>query len=177
MVSHYNPIVRTFDQLKDVLSRMTDTPAEQIVPGESLEKLLPLEVRRALWRELRREGLDVPGLQLPSAFGLTAAGSVLLRTLTLTVLLRNLWALLTGLPLGVVTFLLTRPWAVRFPLGLRTAGELALWATRYSDHTDSGYNWTEEEIATKVRMVLAVSLNRQLDEIHMESTLDELGAE
>ena len=43
-------------------------------------------------------------------------------------------------------------------------GELVIYATRFSEHKDSGYQWTRNEIAMKVRMIVAESAGMPLDD-------------
>src|SRR5262249_7512827 len=65
--------------------------------------------------------------------------------------------------------------AVHLPLGLRTVGELVLYSTCFREHRGSGYRWTANEVATKVRLVLAESLGVPLDAVRPENTLAEMG--
>jgi hypothetical protein len=64
--------------------------------------------------------------------------------------------------------------AVHFPLGLRTVGELVIYATPFGEHKDSGYRWTRNEIALKVRMTVAESVGLPLEAIQPETKLAEL---
>jgi hypothetical protein len=82
-----------------------------------------------------------------------------------------------ALPLGLAEHWLSRRRAVHFPFGLRTVGEVVLYLTSFREHKSSGYRWTRNEIATKVRLIFAESLGLPLDAVRPESTLAELGAE
>jgi hypothetical protein len=101
---------------------------------------------------------------------------VLLGTAAVALGVQAWTGLLAVVPLGLLTFMASRPWAVEFPLGLRTAGELSLYLTRFGEHRESGYRWTSNEVAVKVRMVMAESLGLPLDRVRPECTLAELGA-
>jgi hypothetical protein len=68
----------------------------------------------------------------------------------------------------------TRRRAVHFPLYLRTVGELVIYATQFGEHKDSGYRWTRNEIALKVRMTVAESVGLPLEEVQPETKLNEL---
>jgi hypothetical protein len=52
-----------------------------------------------------------------------------------------------------------------------------LCAVDFSRHKASGYRWTRNEIALKVRLVIAESLDLSLDDVQPEKSLVELGAE
>jgi hypothetical protein len=80
-------------------------------------------------------------------------------------------------PLGLLAFWVSRPQAVQFPLCLRTVGELVLAMTSLPDHAESGHRWTRDEIAFKVRLIVAEHLGLPLDVVQEESTFEELGAD
>jgi hypothetical protein len=54
---------------------------------------------------------------------------------------------------------------------------MVLYLTCFREHKASGYRWTRNEIATKVRLVIAESLGLDLEAVQPEQTLAELGAE
>jgi hypothetical protein len=176
-MGYYNPIVRTFCQLRSALTEVLELPRESIRPNMPLDVLLPVEHRRDAWEKLRREGIDLPGLELPHWLGETTGWTVSVTTVSLALLLKDWWALACGVELGMLGYKVTRPWATWIPLGLATVGELAMFLTSFRDHRDSGYCWTRNEISFKVRQIVAESLGRRLDEVHEKSTLADLGAE
>jgi hypothetical protein len=177
MTQAYNPIVRTFCKLRAALLSSSDAARRHVRSDTPLAWLLPEAERRDVWRRLRRQGLPVPELELPSRETLIAALGVLREAACLAVLLHRWSALLLALPLGMVAYWASRPRAVVFPLGLRTVGELALYLTTFREHRESGYRWTHNEIAFKVRVIIAEALNRPLGDVRPECTLAELGAE
>jgi len=81
---------------------------------------------------------------------------------------------LLALPVGVVVYWISRPRAVEFPLCVKTVGELAVYLTSYRDHRDSGYRWTDEEVAAKVRMIIADWAGLPFDAVRPETTFEEL---
>ncbi len=174
MTQTYNPIVRTFGQVRAALVAATGAARRDVRPGTSLDDLLPVRCRRDLWRRLRRDRPRVPALELPPAIRALVFWAVPVGAVAAALWSWELAALLTAVPLGLELFRVSRPWAVEFPLGLRTAGELALYLTRFADHRDSGYRWTRTEVTTKVRMIVAESLGIRLDQVRPESTLVEL---
>jgi hypothetical protein len=51
---------------------------------------------------------------------------------------------------------------------------MVLYLTSFREHRGSGYRWTRNEIATKVRLIVAESLGVPLDAVQPETTLEEL---
>jgi hypothetical protein len=164
----YNPIIRTFNRLRAGLVDSLGLARHEVRPGIPLDALLPATRRRAVWRHLRRQGLPVPELELPPQ---VSAGAVLV---VLKTLAPFVWWLKWP---ALLAFGVTRRHAVRFPAGLRTVGELALYMTEYRGHKDSGYRWTKNEIEFRVRVVVAEALGLALDEVQPQKKLRELGAE
>jgi hypothetical protein len=99
---------------------------------------------------------------------------VLKTTLWLALWLRQWPAVLIAFPLGLWEYWTSRPRAVHSPLGLRTVGELVLYTTSFREHKRSGYRWTHNEIAMKVRLIIAENLGVPLDAVRPETTLAEL---
>jgi hypothetical protein len=177
MTQHYNPIVRTFGRFRDGLLDSLDVGRREVRPGALLEELIPLPQRREVWRRLRRRGLPVPALELAPAERAWNVFGVLKTTASLALGLQRWIALVAVLPLGLVAYWISRPRAVHFPLGLRTVGEMVLYLTSFPEHRGSGYRWTHNEVAFKVRVVVAESLGLTLDAVQPERTLADLGAE
>ncbi|HEY1378194.1 MAG TPA: hypothetical protein VGF55_15450 [Gemmataceae bacterium] len=175
MTQAYNPIVRTFGQLRAALVATTGTARRDVRPGTPLDDLLPVRYRRELWHRLRQDRPRVPALELPPAVRALVVWAVPVGAVAAALWSWELAALLTAVPLGWKLYHVSRPWAVEFPLGLRTVGELALYLTHFGDHRDSGYRWTHAEVTMKVRMIVAESVGLRLDQVRPESSLIELG--
>ena len=175
MPESYNPIVRTFGQLRAGLLNSIEIDRHDIRPGTPLEALLPAPRRRQVWRHLQRQGLRLPGLERSERDSRRDALR-LLRAVVSSTLYFPWWsAFLLAVPLALAVSWTSRRRAVYFPLGLRTVGELVIAATRFPEHKGSGYRWTRGEIELKVRLTLAESLGLPLDAIRPESTFAELG--
>ena len=95
-------------------------------------------------------------------------------TVSLTLYLQTWYALFFAAPLMLVVLWAGRHRAVHFPLGLWTVGELVIYATPFCEHRDSGYRWTRNEIALKVRMTVAESVGRLLEETQSDTKLADL---
>jgi hypothetical protein len=177
MAGHYNPVVRTFARLRAEMVRATGLPRHRIRPHVALEELIPRSGRRVAWRRLRRDGLTLPPLELSRPVRRFTRAVVLFGVTAVALGLQTWVGLQAVAPLGLLAALATRPWAVEFALGMRTAGELSLYLTRFGEHRESGYRWTSNEVTTKVRMVIAESLGLPLDRVRPECTWAELGAD
>ena len=177
MPEAYNPIVRTFCQFRAGLTTSLGVARHDVRPGTPLDALLPIGRRREVWRQLRRQGLRLPSLELSERDRLcnlwvvlavsVAAGSSAFYS-------QNGYVLLFAIPLALFVYWASRRRAVHFPLGLRTVGEMVIHAMRFSDHEDSGYRWTRSEIALKVRMTVAESAGLPLEAIQPETRLLDL---
>ena len=64
MPEAYNPIVRTFCQFRAGLTTSLGVARHDVRPGTPLDALLPIGRRREIWRQLRRQGLRLPALEL-----------------------------------------------------------------------------------------------------------------
>jgi hypothetical protein len=172
----YNPIVRVFGQLRAALAEAIGIPSRAIRPRTKLEWVLPVERRRELWLAMQRNGLRLPALELPPEAGWLGCLVLTIPKVAFVFLLGWCLGSLAAVAAVVLFVLLSRPWQTRFPACLRTVGDLTLYVTDYAEHRASGYRWTHDEIAFKVRVVIAESLGVSLDEVRTESTFRELGA-
>ena len=177
MAQQYNPIVRTFGRFRAGLLGCLDVDRHEVRPGTPLEALIPMRERREVWRRLRRQGLRVPPLELATDDLAWNALGVLKATVSIALGLQKWPALLAALPLALLAYFASRRRAVHFPLGLRTVGELVFYLTSFPEHQGSGYRWTHNEVAFKVRLVVAESLGLTLNAVRPESTFAELGAD
>jgi hypothetical protein len=178
----YNPVVRTFNRLRAVLVNELALSRHQVHPNADLAALIPAPRRRQIWWQLRRQGLRVLPLTLVPRGGLLCFLATLTATAVFSV---GLWcwaglevalglALPALLAFGLLTAGALRPWAVHFPLGMRTVGELVLSLTSVAEHKHSGYRWTKREIGFRVRMLMAYSFGLPLEKVRPEMRLDEV---
>jgi hypothetical protein len=174
MTDAYSPIVRTFCRIRSAFTNNPGVARHEVRPATPLDVILPTETRREAWKQLQRQGFRLPDLEFAGhdhwrnfLIALKATGSFALH-------IQSWYALLFALPLMFIVSRARRHRAVQFPLGLSTVGELVIYATRFSEHKDSGYRWTRNEIAMKVRMIVAESVGMPLVEIQPETNLLEL---
>jgi hypothetical protein len=174
MTQAYNPIVRTFCQFRAGVLESVDVDRHEIRPETPLEALLPITARSAIWRRLRGQGLRLPPLELSRRDRWWNFLRVLKATASFALYFQRWYALLVAFPVAIVVHWLNRHRAVHIPLGLKTVGEMVIYATCFADHKASGYRWTKNEIALKVRMIIAESTGHTLDAVQSETKLDEL---
>ncbi len=174
-MERYNPIVRTFNRLRAELIS-SGIERRYIIPAMPLELLLPADQRREIWQHLRQASLELPVLLLSPEEWNRNAFLALKTAASLALGLKTGFGLLAFLPLGLIANWSSRSRAIHFPRSLMTVGELVLFLTRFSDHTQSGYRWTANEISTKVRLVIAESMGLELDKVQPETPLHKLGA-
>lgn len=159
-MSEYNPIVRTFNQVRAAILAVTDTPRCRIRPGATLASVIPPERWQALGAELQRRRLPRPRWTPPPpgdlAPGCVHSGAVpsLGQVLGSGWLLARL-GLLVRIPLNLLLGLADFPREVEWELGRWTVGELAVCCTHFPQHRASGYRWSRGDIALKVRLIVA----------------------
>ena len=174
MPEAYSPIVRTFGQLRSGLTSVLGLARHDVRPATTLDAILPIEARREAWEQLQRRGFVLPDLEFSEQDHWRNFWIVLKATGSSALHLQSWYALFFALPLIFIVSWARRHRAVQFPLGLSTVGELVIYATRFSEHKDSGYRWTRNEISMKVRMIVAESVGMPLEAIQPETKLLEL---
>jgi hypothetical protein len=174
MPEAYSPIVRSFCQLRSVLTNNVGVARREVRPAAPLDVILPIGARRRAWKQLQRQGLKLPGLEFSKSDHWRNVLIVLKATGSSAVHLQSWYALFFALPLMFIVSWARRHRAVQFPLGLSTVGELVIFTTRFNEHKDSGYRWTRNEISMKVRMIVAESVGVPLEEIQPDTKLLDL---
>jgi hypothetical protein len=118
----------------------------------------------------------LPGLELSAIDRRRSFLGVLKAAVSIAVSMQRGAYLFLVLALGMAAYRASRRRAVHFPLGLKTVGELVIYLTRFPEHKDSGYRWTRNEIALKVRLIVAESMGLPLDVVRPECSFMELDA-
>jgi hypothetical protein len=168
-MSHvYDPIIRNFCRVRATFTSSLGIERRAVRPRTLLDTLLPIDVRRLVWRQLKRH-LPVPGLELSDRERERSLWIVLIATLAFTLCLQNWFALIVAVPVSLFVHRASCPRAIHFPYGLRTVGELVICATQFGDHKESGYRWTRNEIALKVRITIADAVGVPVEELRPET--------
>jgi hypothetical protein len=149
-------------------------PTNDLSGSEELAAVLPLEDRRTAWRELRRAGFDLPELELSRQVFWSAALLVLMPLGLLCWASRTCFIIGSLVELTFLAYKLTRPLAVHPPAWCRTVGQAALCLRCVSTPDGRGVPWTREEIAERIRMIIAESANLPIDAVTEDARFRDL---
>jgi hypothetical protein len=146
-------------------------PAE-VRPETKFVDIIPEEDRRSRWQQLQEYGFKVPGLILCGRGWLL----VLLQLLFLLVLWELLGNGLLFFFIEIITIIriVTRPYAIVPPPGYETIERAAVNLTRFNMEQYRAGLWTHDDIAAKVRLIVAEVSGMPFDEITDETNLIEL---
>ena len=187
-MTYYNPIVRTFCRIRAALVK-AGVDRRKVTPDALLEDLLPADQRIAFRRELVDKGVTTKWTA--ASVSPTTAESILSNFLLVVLAfgLIALFAVLTGsliggvLVFGVIAFLAAiliyrsakstalpdSAFTVQAPIPespeYGSIGELTLRLTKCGDHKASGYRFTRNEIAFKVKRIVSEQLGIPLEQI------------
>lgn len=175
MNQHSHPITDQFNRCRAGLANSLGISRYDIQPETELAELIPAARRREVWSDLRVEGIRLPALELPPRLYRAHLLAALRTAASCALWFKEWFALLVAVPLGIIAYGLSRPWAVELPLGIRTAWEMAVYATDFWRHPN--HPWAKDEIEFKVRLILVEVLNIPLEAVRPECTLRELGAD
>ncbi len=176
MAEAYSPIMRTFCQFRAGVLSYLDIDRHAIRPETPLESILPKPIRRAVWENLRQQGLRPPPLEYSPRDLQGMAWAMLRGVVSAGISLQRWSALFAAIPLIVAVYGAHRRRASELPRGAKTVGELVILMTHFADHKESGYRWTRNEIELKVRLIIAESLGLDVDDVRPECSIRELDA-
>jgi hypothetical protein len=149
-----------------------DLSPYDVHPSALLEDLVPPERRQDVWKQLRKDGLDLPPLALSAHMRRLTHATLALKLILAGAWGFNLLALISLVPLSLLTWLVTRPWAIHIRYGPVTVSDAVIYLTPFSDHP--GYQWSHEEISTKIRLIIADALDLPLEKVQPETRLVDL---
>lgn len=171
---HGCPTGRAFRNIRQVLTETTSTPKQAISPSTELKTILPPRIRRRVWKRLEQ---DVPGrrraLRLPLRLGPIMAGLCVIAGVVGTVIIIPHAGIVNAIVLGVtmtpatllVLFFIARPFAIAFPHGVVTVGDLAT-ATFPPGHEEAAKrDMTDQEVWEKLREIVAEALGLKVEDI------------
>jgi hypothetical protein len=179
VVGSYNPIVRTFCRLRAVLVDTLGVDRRQVCPATPLDALIPAERRGEVFARLREEGFRAPHVEVtvqewPLCWLAAFIPLAVIVPMTLGSWLGCAVALPLAIGLGVLACTVRRSRVVRPPLLPRTVGEMVIYLTHFAEH--EGYRFSRNEIALKVRFVVAGWLGVSVDQVREDSEFINLEA-
>jgi len=172
MLPERRPTSHTFYLIRRMLVRSLGVSRHDVSPASLLEDLIPPDRRRAVWRQFHKDGLYLPPLALSADMRRLTHATLALKLICAGAWGFNLLALVSLLPLSLLTCLATRPWAIHIRYGPLTVGDAVIYLTTFSDHP--GYRWSHEEISTKIRLIIADALDLPLEKVQPETRLADL---
>jgi hypothetical protein len=164
-------IEMTLEELERELGLLIPV-SEPTRASDRIDAIIPPEHRRRVWRELQKAGFKLPGLCLSWGVFAIATLLVLGPTALLALYLRDWsYSLVTLVGFGFLAYRLTRPWAIHAPHGCETLCEAATYLTPFSPEDYKVGLWTREEVAAKVRQVLADSAGIPVENVKGETPI------
>jgi hypothetical protein len=164
---------QTLCRLREQLLLATALTPDAITPAARFEALIPDDERRRVWDGLRAGGLALPALELSPRVFLLAALMVLAPVLLLAFAQKNAAILLSVTELGLLARRITRPLAVHPPRGCETVREAVLRLTPFDTRDYKAGLWPPEDIADRVRLLIAEVANLPFESVKRESRLIE----
>jgi hypothetical protein len=173
MAPAYNPIVRTFCRFRAALVGTLGIDRRLVHPRTPLDVLIPVARRGEVLERLREAEFRDPTLERRiREYPLCGVVAVKVAVVIVTLALQPWLAFLLALPLlcGLVVLAVRvrRTRVIPVPLGPRTVGEMVIFLTRFGDHP--GYRFSRNEIALKVRLVVAGSVGVPVDQVREETS-------
>jgi acyl carrier protein len=183
---HGCPTARAFREIRRVLLETTSTPKQAIRPSTKLAAILPLRICRRVWKELDKElPGQLPVLSLPYRLGPKLAGLCVLAGLVGTVIVAPHIGIGHALVLGatatlltlLLIFLVSFPFAIAFPRGVVTIGDLAIASLPPGYEDALKQEMTDQEVWERLREIVAETLGLKVEEILPSSRfVEDLGA-
>jgi len=170
----YNPIVRNFCRLRRSLMEAFDLPRCAIRPNATFAELVPRERRRHVIELLRKDGIDAGNRMMSRAQIIAVLSVIAVAILLAWLLYANCWIVLMGaIAVGIVAIWTADFWAAEFDPSL-TLGDIVLAMTSMKECREAGYRPTQNEIAFKVREIIANGLGVLMSEITTETNWVEM---
>jgi hypothetical protein len=164
--------VCTFIDFRRQLQDMLPTAAANIELAVRLEDVIPIKDRRRIWQMLQDTGLNLPHLGLSKRVLVIVVGLVVGPVVLLALALHTASIVLSVLELSVLAYRVTRPLAVYPPPSWETVHEAVLHLTRFRIADYRAGFWPHEDIAAKVRLIIASTKGVRLQDIHDDSSFD-----
>jgi hypothetical protein len=169
----HSRVPKTASTLKDFrrqLQEMLPATAD-VKSADRFEDLIPIKDRRRVWEDLQAVGFTLLPLVLSRRVMLIAWAIVLGPVVLLALAFRTASIVLSVVELWILAYRLTRPLAVYPPASCENVREAVLHVTRFTLADYKAGLWPREEIAAKVRIIIARNCGVRFDDVHDDSCL------
>jgi len=183
---HGCPTGHVFRDARRVLTETASLPRQAIRPSTELKTILPPRIRRRVWKRLQQEAQGrLRGLRLPFRLGPVLAGGCLVAGVVGAAMIVPLVGFAHAMVLGgtalvamlLVTFLVTRPFAIAFPHGVATVGDAARATLPLGYEVAVKQQMTDEEVWEKLQKIVADTLGVKVEKVTPSARfVEDLGA-
>ena len=163
-----------FARFQRELLELVPVAPERVRPDARFEEIIPRNVRRKVWHQLGRRGFQLPALGLSTRLRWISFFLVLARSAALAWLFQHAVFALAALPFALVTRWLIRPLAVYPPPAYQTVWDAIIRVTPFRRVDYEAGLWRREDIATKVRAIIADLIGLSLDKVREDSRIVDL---
>ncbi|OAI45602.1 hypothetical protein AYO44_12730 [Planctomycetaceae bacterium SCGC AG-212-F19] len=146
---------RTFTRLRACLAHVVPAPAESISYSSHLATIIPPWSRRRVWQQLRTAGLALPALTLSGPVFILVVTVVMFPAWLIVLTVKGWTAIFSLAELVLLSHKVTRPLAIHSPIGCETVEEAVLQSTPFRHEDYRAGLWPPEDIASKVRLMVA----------------------
>jgi acyl carrier protein len=180
------PTGHVFHDVRRVLTETALLPRQAIRPSTELKTILPPRIRRRVWKRLQQQAQGrLRGLRLPFRLGPVLAGACLAAGVVGTAMIMPHVGFVHALVLGgtatvamlLVTFFVTRPFALAFPHGVATVGDAARATLPPGYEVAVKQPMTDEEVWETLRKIVADTLGVKAERVTPAARfVEDLGA-
>jgi acyl carrier protein len=171
---HGCPTGHVFRDVRRVLTETASLPRQAIRPSTELKTILPPRIRRRVWKRLQQEAQGrLPDLCLPFRLGQVIAGGCFVAGVVAAVMILPLVGFVHAVWLGgtalvamlLVAFFATRPFALAFPDGVATVGDVARAVLPPGYEVAVKQQMTDEEVWLKLQKIVADTLGVKVENV------------
>lgn len=154
---------RAFYTLRKTLLEILPVDRKDIHPSTQWEALIPRNQRKAVWRQLKNKGINLPGMEPGSIIFWSMAVILFVPFALLAYRLGSGWpVVLSILPPIIAAKYLTRPIAVRAPSTFKTVGGAALFM---ADNLPESTAFNRIEVREGIRRIISEQLAIPIEEL------------
>ncbi len=147
---------------------------DQIQLTDRFDEIIPLDLCREIRERVAEQGTNLQALYMTGSVRSAATLAVLGPRTLLAVLLKDGTVLLSLVERRFLTRCLSGRWPIFLPVVCRTVQEAVLHLTPFQREDYDAGRWPSEDIAAKVRWVIAQSTGVSFATVTSEKRIDQL---